>query len=120
MSLSLVLLAVLCVGMGLLLVPAVRGLVLEPAVAAYGRARVRSSRAGWAVRRSGSGRIALFLASMVIWYLFSWPYDFRARAMDWQISLAGGVFSLVASLLFVEVFPEAAAETCLLSAAFSG
>ena len=34
MSLSLVLLAVLCVGMGLLLVPAVRGLVLDPAVAA--------------------------------------------------------------------------------------
>src|SRR4030042_172907 len=51
-------------------------------------------------------RISLFLVSMVIWYLFSWPYDFRARAMDWQIFIAGGVFSLVASLLFVEVFTK--------------
>ena len=33
-SISLVLLAVLCTGMGLLLVPAVRGVVLDPAVAA--------------------------------------------------------------------------------------
>jgi multicomponent Na+:H+ antiporter subunit E len=49
-------------------------------------------------------RITLFLMSMVIWYLFSWPYDFQARTMDWQIFIAGIVFSIVASLLFVEVF----------------
>jgi len=51
-------------------------------------------------------RISLFLVSMVTWYLFSWPYDFRARTMDWQIFIAGVVFSVVASLLFVEVFTK--------------
>ncbi len=51
-------------------------------------------------------RISLFLVSMVIWYLFSWPYDFRAQIMDWQIFIAGVVFSAAASLLFVEVFTK--------------
>jgi multicomponent Na+:H+ antiporter subunit E len=51
-------------------------------------------------------RISLFLVSMVIWYLFSWPYDFQAHTMNWQIFIAGIVFSLVASLLFVEVFTQ--------------
>jgi len=49
-------------------------------------------------------RIPLFLVSMVIWYLFSWPYDFRTRTMDWQIFIAGVIFCLAASLMFVEVF----------------
>ena len=49
-------------------------------------------------------RIPLFLVSLVTWYLFSWPYNFQTRVMDWQIFIAGVVFSLVAALLFVEVF----------------
>ena len=49
-------------------------------------------------------RIALFLTSVVIWYLFTWPYDLRAGTMDWQIFAAGVVFALVASIIFVEVF----------------
>jgi multicomponent Na+:H+ antiporter subunit E len=51
-------------------------------------------------------RLTLFIVSLVLWYLVSWPYDFQARTMDWQILAAGGVFSLVASLLFVEVFTK--------------
>lgn len=49
-------------------------------------------------------RISLFLVSVVIWYLLSWPYDFQSHTMDWQIFIAGIVFSIVASILFVEVF----------------
>ncbi len=49
-------------------------------------------------------RIALFLVSMVLWYLLSWPYDFQKETMDWQILAAGVVFSILASVVFVEVF----------------
>ena len=49
-------------------------------------------------------RISLFLVSFILWYLLSWPYDFQAQAMDWQIFFAGVAFSLVASLIFMEVF----------------
>jgi multicomponent Na+:H+ antiporter subunit E len=49
-------------------------------------------------------RVTLFLVALIIWYLLAWPYDFRSSTMDWQILVAGLVFSLVASLLFVEVF----------------
>jgi multicomponent Na+:H+ antiporter subunit E len=51
-------------------------------------------------------RIALFLVSLVIWYLLTWPYNFQTRTMDWQILVAGGVFALLASILFVEVFTK--------------
>lgn len=51
-------------------------------------------------------RLAVFLASMAIWYLVSWPYDLRARTMDWQILAAGGVLSLIACILFVRVVPR--------------
>lgn len=51
-------------------------------------------------------RLAVFLASMVIWYLVSWPYDLQARSMDWQMLAAGGAFSLLACILFVDVFPR--------------
>lgn len=49
-------------------------------------------------------RVALFLMSFVLWYLLSWPYDFATGAMDWQIFIAGIVLSLVAAVIFVEVF----------------
>jgi NADH:ubiquinone oxidoreductase subunit 5 (subunit L)/multisubunit Na+/H+ antiporter MnhA subunit len=48
MSAALIMLAVLCVGMGLLLVPGVRALVLEPAVEAIA-AGLGYARAGWEV-----------------------------------------------------------------------
>ena len=51
-------------------------------------------------------RIGLFLVSMVIWYLMAWPYDFQSRSMDWQIFFAGIVFSVLAAILFVEVFTK--------------
>ena len=51
-------------------------------------------------------RITLFLVSFVIWYLLSWPYDFVNRSMDWQIFFVGIIFSLVASIIFVEVFTK--------------
>jgi multicomponent Na+:H+ antiporter subunit E len=43
---------------------------------------------------------------MIIWYLLTWPYNFATRTMDWQIFLAGVVFSVLASVLFVEVFTK--------------
>jgi multicomponent Na+:H+ antiporter subunit E len=49
-------------------------------------------------------RIALFLVSLAIWYLLSWPYNFREQTMDWQIFIAGIVFAVLASIIFVEVF----------------
>jgi len=49
-------------------------------------------------------RIGLFLVSMVIWYLMAWPYDFQSQSMNWQIFVAGIVFSILASFLFVKVF----------------
>ena len=49
-------------------------------------------------------RISLFVVSLVLWYLLSWPYDFQAQVMDWQIFIAGVAVSLVCSLIFVEVF----------------
>jgi len=54
-------------------------------------------------------RLTLFLVSMVIWYLVSWPYDLGAQSMDWQMLAAGGVFSLLACILFVDVFPRRSA-----------
>jgi multicomponent Na+:H+ antiporter subunit E len=51
-------------------------------------------------------RIALFLVSLVIWYLLSWPYDFRRQTMDWQIFIAGIVFAILVSVIFVEVFTK--------------
>ena len=49
-------------------------------------------------------RISLFLVSLVLWYLLSWPYDFQERSMNWQILIAGIIFSILCSFLFVEVF----------------
>ena len=51
-------------------------------------------------------RIGLFLVSMVIWYLLAWPYNFQTQSMDWQIFFAGIVFSILATILFVEVFTK--------------
>lgn len=49
-------------------------------------------------------RITLFLVSIVLWYLLTWPYDFQRRAMDWQMLAAGVLVSLLAGFLFAEVF----------------
>ena len=51
-------------------------------------------------------RITLFIVSSVIWYLLAWPYDFQNKTMDWQILIAGLIFSVLASILFVEVFTK--------------
>ncbi|MBA7606778.1 hypothetical protein ES703_13928 [subsurface metagenome] len=51
-------------------------------------------------------RITLFIVSLIIWYLLSWPYNFQDNTMDWQIFIVGIVFSLIAALLFVEVFTK--------------
>lgn len=51
-------------------------------------------------------RIALFIVSLVIWYLLTWPYNFQERTMDWSIFIAGVVFAIAASILFVEVFTK--------------
>lgn len=51
-------------------------------------------------------RIALFLVSLVTWYVLTWPYNFEKRTMDWQIFVVGIVFSILASLVFVEVFTK--------------
>jgi multicomponent Na+:H+ antiporter subunit E len=51
-------------------------------------------------------RVSLFIVSFVIWYLLTWPYNFQTGAMNWQIFIAGGVFALLAALLFVEVFTK--------------
>ena len=51
-------------------------------------------------------RISLFLVSFVLWYLLSWPYDFQEQSMDWQIFFTGIIFSVVASIIFVEVFTK--------------
>lgn len=45
-----------------------------------------------------------FVVSFLIWYLISWPYDFAARAMDWQIFIAGAALSAAAAFLFAKVF----------------
>lgn len=55
-------------------------------------------------------RVALFISSFVLWYLLSWPYDFAAGTMDWQIFFAGLVFALVASIIFIEVFTQRPAK----------
>ncbi|HUV08214.1 MAG TPA: Na+/H+ antiporter subunit E [Spirochaetia bacterium] len=49
-------------------------------------------------------RITLFIVSFVIWFLLAWPYNFQTGTMNWQMFVVGIVFSLVAALLFVEVF----------------
>ncbi|MEW5817208.1 MAG: Na+/H+ antiporter subunit E, partial [Spirochaetota bacterium] len=51
-------------------------------------------------------RITLFLVSFIMWYLVSWPYNFQNKTFDWQIFIAGIIFSIAASLLFVEVFTK--------------
>jgi len=51
-------------------------------------------------------RITLFVVSFVLWWLMSWPYDFRSGRLDLQALIAGAVVSLAASLLFVEVFTK--------------
>ncbi len=51
-------------------------------------------------------RIALFFTSLVTWYLLTWPYNFRAGTMDWQIFIAGIIVSFLASLLFIKVFTK--------------
>jgi multicomponent Na+:H+ antiporter subunit E len=45
-------------------------------------------------------RIAVFLVSLILWYLMSWPYDFRARAMDWQPLVIGVLVSAAAAAVF--------------------
>jgi multicomponent Na+:H+ antiporter subunit E len=49
-------------------------------------------------------RLTLFIASLVIWYLLTWPYDLATRTMDWQMLIAGVLVSIAASLLLVRVF----------------
>ncbi len=44
--------------------------------------------------------------SFVLWWLMSWPYDFRTGRLDLQAVIAGAIVSLAASLLFVEVFTK--------------
>jgi multicomponent Na+:H+ antiporter subunit E len=51
-------------------------------------------------------RITLFVVSFVLWWLMSWPYNFRTGRLDLQALIAGAVVSLAASLLFVEVFTK--------------
>jgi len=51
-------------------------------------------------------RVTLFVVSLVTWYLISWPYDFAARTMDWQMLIAGAVLAGAAALLFAEVFTK--------------
>lgn len=49
-------------------------------------------------------RITLFIVSFITWYLLTWPYNFQTGKMDWQIFFVGLLFSLLAAVLFVEVF----------------
>ena len=51
-------------------------------------------------------RIALFIVSLVTWYLLTWPYNFQEKTMDWPIFIAGVIFAVAASILFVEVFTK--------------
>jgi multicomponent Na+:H+ antiporter subunit E len=51
-------------------------------------------------------RITLFVVSFVLWWLMSWPYNFRTGRLDLQALIAGAIVSLAASLLFVEVFTK--------------
>ena len=55
-------------------------------------------------------RVALFFMSFVLWFLLSWPYDFASGTMDWQIFIAGLAFSLVASVIFIQVFTQRPAK----------
>jgi multicomponent Na+:H+ antiporter subunit E len=55
-------------------------------------------------------RITLFVVSFVLWWLMSWPYDFRTGALDLQAVIAGAIVSLAVSLLFVEVFTRTPAK----------
>ena len=50
-------------------------------------------------------RVVLFVVLFIVWYLFSWPYDFKDQTFDWQIFLAGIVFSFLLCLMFSEVIP---------------
>lgn len=43
---------------------------------------------------------------MVIWYMFTWPYDFKTGVMDWQALGLGVIASLITSILLVEVFTK--------------
>ena len=51
-------------------------------------------------------RITLFLVSMIIWFLLTWPYNFQTGSMDWQMFIAGIVFSVLVSVLFVAGFTK--------------
>jgi multicomponent Na+:H+ antiporter subunit E len=50
-------------------------------------------------------RIVLFVVLFIVWYLVSWPYDFKDKTFDWQIFLAGIVVSFLLCLIFPEVIP---------------
>jgi len=45
----------------------------------------------------------LFIVSFAIWWFLVWPYDFQARAFDFQSIIAGVAVSLLVALLFSEV-----------------
>ena len=51
-------------------------------------------------------RVVLFLVLLIGWYLLTWPYDFEAQTFDWQIFLAGIIFSFLLCLLFSEIIPS--------------
>ncbi|MFC1645866.1 Na+/H+ antiporter subunit E [Candidatus Omnitrophota bacterium] len=48
-------------------------------------------------------RLSLFIVSFITWCFLTWPYDFVAKSMDWQLIAAGLFASLLVTLLFVEV-----------------
>ncbi len=49
-------------------------------------------------------KIILFIFSFFIWFLLTWPYNFRTNKMDWQFFIAGLVVSLLAVIIMGEVF----------------
>jgi multicomponent Na+:H+ antiporter subunit E len=49
-------------------------------------------------------KIALFIFSFITWYLLTWPFDFAANTMDWQMFVAGIVVSFIATCILGEVF----------------
>jgi len=51
-------------------------------------------------------RVILFLLLLIGWYLLTWPYDFTDQTFDWQIFLAGIVFSFLLCILFPEIIPS--------------
>ena len=51
-------------------------------------------------------RFTLFLLSLVIWVLLTWPYDFATGQMDWQFFVLGVFAAGLVSLLFVSIFTK--------------